>query len=99
MNGQCGLINESNPCRCARKTRAFFEAGRLDRGELKFQRDRVASIGEVASHEAAAVFEKVSHDYPTLYRQHAFTDPKQLSKRLSTLLQDTALGGLLPPER
>ncbi|RLB46157.1 MAG: hypothetical protein DRJ42_28340, partial [Deltaproteobacteria bacterium] len=23
MNGQCGLINEENPCRCAQKTRAF----------------------------------------------------------------------------
>ena len=99
MNGHCGLINESNPCRCARKTRAFFEAGHLDRDELKFQRDRVASIGEMASREAGVVFEKVSHDYPTLYRQHAFTDPKQLAQRLSKLLEDTALDGLLPSDQ
>lgn len=45
MNGNCGLINENNRCRCAKKTRAFFEAGHLDRHELKFQRDRIATIG------------------------------------------------------
>ena len=98
MNGHCGLINKSNPCRCARKTRAFFEAGHLDRGALAFQRDRVASIAGMASREAGVVYDKVTHDYPALYRQHAFTDPRQLTRRLSTLLEDTALGGLLPSE-
>ncbi|MCH9688717.1 MAG: RNA polymerase sigma factor [Deltaproteobacteria bacterium] len=95
MNGHCGLINKDNPCRCARKTRAFFEAGHLDRKELKFQRDRVASIGEVASRDAAVVYEKLTNDYPALYRKHPFSDPKQLAERLSTLLQGTALDGLL----
>ncbi|MBN4049461.1 RNA polymerase sigma factor [bacterium AH-315-N03] len=98
MNGQCGLIDKSNPCRCAHKTRAFFEAGHLDRRNLEFQRDRVASIGDMASREAGVVFEKLKHDYPALYRQHAFTDPQQLKQRLSTLLEDTALGGLLPSD-
>lgn len=97
MNGHCGLINKSNPCRCARKTRAFFEAGHLDR-KLAFQRDRVSSIGEMAPREAGVVYEKLTHDYPALYRQHAFTDPQQLTQRLSRMLEDTALGGLLAPE-
>lgn len=97
MNGHCGLINKDNPCRCAKKTRAFFEAGHLDRS-LEFQRDRVASIGEVAPREAGSVYEKLTQDYPALYRKHAFTDPKALTRRLSVLLEDTALGDLLPRE-
>jgi RNA polymerase sigma factor (sigma-70 family) len=97
MNGQCGLINKDNPCRCARKTRAFFELGHLDRGELKFQRNRVASIGEMAPREAGALYEKLTNDYPALYREHPFSDPEQLATRLSSMLEDTALGGLLPP--
>jgi len=96
MSGQCGLIDKSNPCRCASKTRAFFEAGHLNREELEFQRDRVASIGDMASRQAGVVYEKVTQDYPALYRQHAFTDPRELTQRLSTLLEDTALSGLLP---
>ena len=96
MNGHCGLINKANPCRCARKTRAFFEAGHLDRDELKFQRNRLATIGEVAPRDAGVVYEKLTNDYPALYRKHPFSDPKQLADRLSTMLEDTALGGLLP---
>lgn len=96
MSGQCGLIDRRNSCRCAHKTRAFFEAGHLDRHDLTFQRDRVASIGDVASREAGLVYDKVAQDYPTLYRQHAFTDPQELIQRLSTLLEGTALGGVIP---
>ncbi len=97
MNDKCGLINKDNPCRCARKTRAFVEAGHLDRRDLKFQRDRLASIGEMAPGSAAAVYDKLNNDYPALYRAHAFSDPKQLAQRLSKLIEDTALDGLLAP--
>src|SRR5690349_16621908 len=30
MDGQCGLVREENPCRCANKTRTFVERGLLD---------------------------------------------------------------------
>ncbi len=97
MNGNCGLIDKDNPCRCARKTRAFFEAGHLDRA-LRFQQDRIASIGEVASNEAGVVYLKVTDDYPALYREHAFTDPKTLATRIASLLEDTALTDLVPSD-
>lgn len=96
MNGNCGLIDTNNPCRCARKTRTFMNAGFVDRDDLKFQRDRVASIDQVALREASVVYDKLTNDYPALYRKHSFSDPQQLAQRLSTMLEDTALGGLLP---
>ena len=95
MHSKCGLINKSNPCRCARKTRAFIESGHLDRRDLKFQRDRVASIAEAAPRDASVVCDKLEHDYPALYREHAFSDPKTLKKRLSAMLEGTALDGLI----
>lgn len=97
MHNHCGLINESNPCRCARKTRAFIESGHLDRNDLKFQRDRIASIAEAAPRDTALVSEKLEHDYPALYREHAFSDPKTLKKRLSQMLEDTVFDDLIPP--
>ncbi len=66
-----------------------MDAGYLDRQELKFQRDHVVSIGEMASHDAGVVFEKVTHDYPALYREHPFSDPQQLKTKLSTMLEET----------
>jgi RNA polymerase sigma factor (sigma-70 family) len=96
MNNQCGLINKDNPCRCARKTKTFMNYGFLDRDNLTFHRDRVATIGQVASRDAGVVFDKVTGDYPALYREHPFLDPDQLKERLGKLLDDTALDGLLP---
>jgi len=73
-----------------------MDAGSLDPSNLQFQRDRVASVNEVASRDAAVVFKKVTRDYPAPFREHPFTDPQQLKARLSTLLEDTALSDLLP---
>jgi len=36
MNNRCGLINLANPCRCAKKTRAFIDAGFVDPKNLKY---------------------------------------------------------------
>ncbi len=36
MQNQCGLINKANPCRCAKKTRAFMKAGYVDPENLLF---------------------------------------------------------------
>jgi RNA polymerase sigma factor (sigma-70 family) len=36
MNDKCGLINSSNPCRCAKKTISFIEYGWVDPKSLKF---------------------------------------------------------------
>src|ERR1700756_2567431 len=36
MNGQCGLVNKSNPCRCPKKTRGFIEGGHVDPQRLLF---------------------------------------------------------------
>lgn len=33
MNDKCGLVNEANPCRCARKTRGFIEKGYVEAGQ------------------------------------------------------------------
>ena len=38
MQGKCGLVNASNPCRCARKTQGFIQLGYLDPQHLLFAR-------------------------------------------------------------
>ncbi len=96
MNKQCGLLNKDNPCRCARKTRGFVDAGYVDPSDLRFQRDRIASIGEVASRDANVVSERLEGSYSALFREHPFADPQGLKIRLAGLLQDTALEDLVP---
>ena len=43
MNEKCGLVNAANPCRCAKKTRGFMEAGYVDPHRLEFTKGRLAS--------------------------------------------------------
>src|ERR1700750_1903915 len=38
MNDKCGLVNQANPCRCAKKTRAFIQAGYGDTENFLFVR-------------------------------------------------------------
>lgn len=49
MQNKCGLVNTANPCRCAKKTRGFITAGHIDPNNLRFARDRVARVRDVAA--------------------------------------------------
>ena len=48
MDGQCGLVNASNPCRCAKKTQAFIRAGYLDPHKLIFVKPHLDRVRELA---------------------------------------------------
>src|SRR6478609_11831385 len=49
MNGQCGLVNKSNPCRCAKKTKGFIELGHVDPEHLLFVGQHVEQVRHVAA--------------------------------------------------
>src|SRR5712691_6807380 len=44
MQRKCGLINQSNPCRCVRKTRSFVEQGYIDPDHLQFTGEHLRQI-------------------------------------------------------
>jgi RNA polymerase sigma factor (sigma-70 family) len=48
MNDKCGLVNQANPCRCAKKTRGFIQAGHVDPENLLFVRERICEVREAA---------------------------------------------------
>jgi RNA polymerase sigma factor (sigma-70 family) len=48
MNNQCGLVNHSNPCRCAKKTRGFIQDGHVDPHRLLFVPAHLERVRDVA---------------------------------------------------
>ena len=70
MNEKCGLVNVANPCRCAKKTRGFMQAGYVDPDRMEFTRGRLASVEEVAPHRL--------NELTTLDRKHAELFPIML---------------------
>ena len=95
MQGKCGLVDETNPCRCARKTKFFIEKGFVDPSRLRFVVDHAKRVHEVANQQAANVFTAVTEDYPKLYRDHPFADPPTILEGLRRVLAGTSLDGVL----
>src|SRR5882724_7010320 len=89
MQDQCGLVNRANPCRCAKKTRGFIQAGHVDPQSLLFARARVQQVREVVprAHEAIATLDE---QYADVYRQHPFYDSPDLVPALRRLLDGHA---------
>jgi len=89
MNDKCGLVNRANPCRCAKKTRAFMQAGYVDPRNLLFARDRIRQVRDVVptTYEAIATLDEQCAD---VYRQHPLYDSPDLVPALRRLLDGHA---------
>ena len=85
MNDKCGLVNTANPCRCAKKTRGFMQAGYVDPDHLQFTKDRLASIGDVAPHRLDEL-DSLDRKHAELFRDHAFLAPSDLATKLRALI-------------
>ena len=85
MNDKCGLVNSSNPCRCARKTRGFMQAGYVDPEDLLFARERVRKVNDVAPAKAA-VLTTLDGQCGEVFRQHPFYESPDLVPALRRLL-------------
>jgi len=85
MGGQCGLINQANPCRCARKTRGFMNAGYLDPNKLLFAGTRVLAVREVAQARSEAI-DALDAAYAGIHRDHPFQSSPDFRAALRELL-------------
>lgn len=75
MNNQCGLVNESNPCRCPKKTKGFIEAGHVDPHELRFVPHHALRIREAAAETVREIEDDVVARYAAIYRDQPFLRP------------------------
>lgn len=86
MQDKCGLVNAANPCRCVKKTRGFIAAGHIDPNRLRFAKERVTHVRDVAprvSDEIAGLNEA----YAEVYRDHPFHDSPDFVAALKELLE------------
>jgi RNA polymerase sigma factor (sigma-70 family) len=86
MNDKCGLVNSTNPCRCAKKTRGFVHAGYVDPTNLLFARDRVQQVREVAP-TAYAALRTLDDRCADVFREHPFHSAPDLVPALRRLVE------------
>jgi RNA polymerase sigma factor (sigma-70 family) len=75
MDGQCGLVNTSNPCRCPKKTRGFIERGHVDPKHLLFVPQHVERVREVAPEAVREIEDVVEQQHVAVFRDHPFLRP------------------------
>jgi hypothetical protein len=88
MQDKCGLVNETNPCRCAKKTQGFLKAGYLDARKLLFARDRILRLRQVAETRSDAL-DALDAAYAEIYREHPFQDSPDFFASLRALIERT----------
>ncbi|MBV9298361.1 MAG: RNA polymerase sigma factor [Verrucomicrobia bacterium] len=98
MNEKCGLINTANPCRCAKKTRSFMQAGYVDPDRLEFTRGRLASVSDVAPHRLNEL-ETLDRKHAELFRDHGFLASPDLATRLRELINQSGFDAEIAPAR
>ena len=88
MNDKCGLVNAANPCRCAKKTRGFMDAGYVDASNLLFAGARVREVRDAAPATARAVA-TLDEQCARIYREHPFYEPPDMAKAIRQLIDSS----------
>lgn len=86
MNEKCGLIDQNNPCRCARKTAAWIHAGLVEPDNLKFNRNYLKKIRDVSESRSKQLDDLLDSEYADLFREHPFQKPPDIVKPLKEIL-------------
>ena len=85
MQDKCGLVNTDNPCRCAKKTRGFIAAGHIDPNNLRFARERVTHVHEVAARVTTDIA-GLDAAYAEVFRDHPFQNSPDFVAALTELM-------------
>jgi RNA polymerase sigma factor (sigma-70 family) len=95
MQGQCGLVNANNPCRCPKKTRGFIEAGHVDPDHLRFVPSHLRRITDVAEGVVRVIEETVEAQAAAIFRAQPFLEPTDQLGWLRQLLDRGDFGKAL----
>jgi RNA polymerase sigma factor (sigma-70 family) len=90
MNDKCGLVNQANPCRCAKKTRGFIQAGHVNPDNLLFHRERIYEVREAAP-QAYETIKTLDGKCADIYRDHPFYKPPDLAQMVRRLVESPDL--------
>jgi RNA polymerase sigma factor (sigma-70 family) len=86
MTDKCGLVNRANPCRCAKKTRGFMQAGYVDSANLLFAKERMQQVRDVVRTRSDGLA-TIDDQYAEVFRQHPFYEAPNLVHALRQLLE------------
>lgn len=91
MNERCSLVNKSNPCRCAKKTRAYIEAGVVDPNNLIFNTRHKKKIYELSEQKSTSITDTVEDLHKNIFQQHPMQEPLTASKIVDEIFNNNLI--------
>jgi RNA polymerase sigma factor (sigma-70 family) len=86
LRDNCSLVNPENDCKCARKTRAFLQAGFVDPAKLEFTQAHVRRVQDIAAQRTPEIFDAYMEAGVSVYRNHPFYKPPEQAEILRRVL-------------
>jgi RNA polymerase sigma factor (sigma-70 family) len=90
LNRQCGLVNEGNACRCARKATGFIEKGWVRLDQLQFVDNRIAEVQQVAP-DRFRELQELERRHADIFRGQPLLAPRAQAALLRELLTETGI--------
>ena len=95
MNSRCGLINKANPCRCAKKTKAFIDAGYVDPNNLKFNTRYKKRIEDLSRIEATPLVNTMEDLHRNIFKQDPLQELPSSSRIMNEVLNNEMIKHIL----
>jgi RNA polymerase sigma factor (sigma-70 family) len=95
MNKRCGLVNTANPCRCAKKTKGFIEAGVVDPLHLKFNTRHTIKIYELSEANATKITDTIDALNKKIFQQHPLQQPIKTSRIIDEIFNNEMIKTIL----
>ena len=87
-------VDSANPCRCAKKTDAFIQAGLVNPRNLLFARERVIRVREVAE-KTLDNLDALQTAFAEVHRDHPFHEPPDFVAAMRSLIDSAAFKSTL----
>jgi RNA polymerase sigma factor (sigma-70 family) len=95
MQQKCGLVNQSNPCRCATKTKGFIQGGKVDPLRLQFNAGYLRDIESVAEAKIQELENALEENYSALFRKQPFQEKEGKLQFIQKLINHNAIHSLI----
>ncbi len=90
-NGQCGLVNTNNPCRCSKKAKAMEAAGRMQTDKRLFDPTYSSTIAKYAESVQDEVADIVDKKYAEFFQAHSTKEDFTADTVVKEIINDPEL--------
>jgi RNA polymerase sigma factor (sigma-70 family) len=95
MTQNCGLINESNPCNCARKLKGYMDQGFVRQDHLSFYKSKAKQIIDMVETDNNAMDREWFTNITELFRSHPFYEIPDFKTWYQDIITDDAFRDII----